>query len=188
MARGLAGLADLPGWLLAVGGVLVLLWSGSAAVSSVLPQRWKCCGAVAFWALLAALLMHAGRYVLEAWAVPREVWLVGAGTGWLVVLLAARDRPRLVVFGLLWLLSLGVAIAWLAGRFGFAREVEVGLLLAGLLVFVPTGWVLFRTPLPPTMPTPTPPLAPAAPPPQPTLVEQLDSDEAQEGADKYTRE
>jgi hypothetical protein len=187
MARALAGLADLPGWLLAVGGVPVLLWSGSAAVSSVLPRRWKRGGAAAFWALLAALLVHAGRYVLQAWAVPREVWLVGAGTGWIVVLLAARDRPRLVVFGLLWLLSLGVAIACLADRFGLAPAVEGGLLLAGLLVFVPTAWVLFRTPLPPT-PPPAPAPAAVPPPPQPTLVEQLDSDEAQEGADKYTRE
>lgn len=172
MAAWLARLAELPVALLWIGGVAALVVSASTASREELPRRWRRCGAAAFGLLLAGLALHAGRFVLVASSVPKGVWLVGALLGWLAF--AFSGTAALVVF-VLWLLSLGAVMAWLVGIVGDPRVLEGLLLLLGLAAFVPSLWVNARTPVPKR--TPPPPLA-----------EQLDSDEAQEGADKYTRE
>lgn len=176
----LTRLAQLPWPAVIVLGGLVLLLGTGMAMNFRLPTVWRHCAALSVSLLFTALTMRIGHSLLAAAAgIPELAWGLSA----LAVGLAARwiTGPwRLVL--LLWsLLCGGVLLVMFEAWLGQGQALQGLLVLLGLAAFALAFWKAV-----PRLPGEPP--APAPGEPSPPLIERLDSDEAQEAADKYTRE
>jgi hypothetical protein len=176
----LTGLAQLP-WpaVVVLGGLVVLLGTG-IALNVKLPVVWRRCAGLSVSLLFAALAMRIGHSLRAAApGIPVLAWGLSA----LAVGLAARWVNGLWRLALvLWsLLCGGVLLVMFEAWLGLSHVLNGLLVLLGLAAFVLAFWkALPRLPGEPPIPTPDEP--------SPPLIERLDSDDAQEAADKYTRE
>ncbi|MES2888795.1 MAG: hypothetical protein V4739_12410 [Pseudomonadota bacterium] len=198
-------LADMPFWAAWLIGPVLINWSARQAAR--LPSGWGRLAQVAFWWGLAALLMRLARHGWAEWDIPLAVWITGALLlpWWLLGSGSNLVRQRLAM--LAWLLCLASLVVWGADRGGWTLALNGGLFaVAGGAWGLVTLYEL-TVPRPPAAPAPPPLALPSPPPPSPppprpaaspkrrkppappsSLQDHLDSDEAQEGADKYTRE
>lgn len=187
----MAGLSDMHPLLAWLGVPLLLALAASFGEAQA--PRWRWLGQLVFWSLLLALGLRLGRYALR-WHVPHWVWIAA------IVLLPWRLRssasPRLVM--LAWLYSLCAGLVALLHQLSAtlprtANDALMAFALAGWTVCALLHWVWprHREPPAPALPPAPPPEPDAVPPPaldEAVLRRHLDSEAAQEGADKYTRE
>ncbi|MEK8034068.1 hypothetical protein AACH06_24860 [Ideonella sp. DXS29W] len=182
----LVSLARLP-WpaVIVLGGLMLLLGAG-LAMNPRLPSLWRRCAGLSASLLIAALAMRIG-YLLQAVApgIPELAWGLSA----LAVGLAARwiTGPLRLALMLWSLLCGGVLLVM------FEAWLGLNLVLNGLLVLLSvSAFVIAFSKAWPKLPgsdsVADPVAGPAPDAPTPPLIQRLDSDEAQEAADKYTRE
>lgn len=166
---------------------LAALVAASGALRDDLSRTWQRVLAVGATLTFAALAMRVARHGLVHWGIPSGVWMV-APLALAFMAIAAR-RSVLLAVALLcaftvaltsWfvtgLLALGGWPAVVAGHDALL-VVAVAVLIVGLVKHIYT----------PAAAAPPPPVA-APPDREAELQQRLSSDEAQEAADKYTRE
>lgn len=164
------------------------LVAASGALRTDLSPAWRRVLAVGAALTVAALAMRVARHGLANWGIPFGVWMA-APVALAFTAIAARREVVLVALFLCaftvaltsWfvagLLALGGWPAVVAGHDALL-VVAVAVLIVGLIKHIYT-------------PTPVIPPAPAAAAPvdrEAELQQRLSSDEAQEAADKYTRD
>lgn len=195
---------DLPGltaqlhWTLT--GVLLPLAALTCLNGALRPElgrAWRWVLGLASASVFLSLGMLLARHGLQQWKLPRLAW-GAAPFMWIVLVFAAREQLLML---LLALCALGVSLAgwlclgidWAAGPEGVVATNDA-LTLIGLPLALAGLWKHMVTPAPPkpepATPT-TPPAAEAAPDEaarEAALQAQLQRDEAQEAADKYTRD
>lgn len=179
-AESLSSLALLPWPAVIVLGGLVLLLGTGIALNVKLPTVWRRCAGLSVSLLFTALTMRIGDSLLAAApGIPELAWGLSA----LAVGLAARwiTGPWRLVLMLWSLLCGGVLLVMFEAWLGWGHVLQGLLVLLGLAAFVLAFWKALPR-LPDDQPTP------ASDEPSPPLIERLDSDDAQEAADKYTRE
>lgn len=176
----LTSLAQVPWPAVVVLGGLVLLLSAGMALNVKLPTVWRRCAGLSVSVLFAALAMRIGHHLLAAVpGMPVLAWGLSA----LAVGLAARwvNGPWRLALMLWSLLCGGVLLVIFEAWLGQGQVLHGLLVLLGLGAFALAFWKAL-----PRVPADQP--TPASGEPSPPLIERLDSDEAQEAADKYTRE
>lgn len=168
---------------------LAALVAAGGALRTDLARPWRQLLTCAAGGVTMVLMLRAARHGLGQWPVPLYVWL-GAPVvlALLAVVALAASRALFVVFALLALVALHgwiVLIAlWLGGLDGLHR-LHDALFFITLPMLVAGLWKQLRTPVPePPPPPPSPPSVPR----EELLQQRLDSAEAQEAADKYTRD
>jgi hypothetical protein len=157
-----------------------------------LPQWVRRLGFAAFLLLMCGLGFQLARSTLPS--MPTVAWLVLAVA--FPILTAGASGAAAAVFGLLALLTLGVLLARFVDLWWSAQTLGGTFYLLGLLALLPAMVMHKLRPPPPKPPEPAaaPPIAydwdgdEASSAPPDRLIERLDSSDAQEGADKYTRE
>ncbi|WKB53931.1 hypothetical protein [Eleftheria terrae] len=180
---------------------LPALLAASAAVREDLPRAWRRLGAAAFLLALAAIGLHIARLALRSSGLPTALWpLAALVLPWLLPpTSAALGRGAALLLAAAWVVAVMGSLALLLGRWFDPRVLQgLLLLLAYPLVTVASvrHWI---TPRPPGAAAPrsssTVPSSPQATSvsPRPAdgtrpVSDRLASDEAQEAADKYTRD
>lgn len=179
MLRGISTLDRPVKWLLALAVLL-----GAAMIGGSRQDRAARIAPWAFWPAALGLMLSLARWLggqaWTAWAFAIAAFALLAG--W-------AARAHAVSLTLVWSVALLVLATAHAGldRFGLSQAASDGLFAAGLVCFLLALAVRAVTkravPSPPAGPDPAAEAARDA-----EIHARLDSDEAQEGADKYTRE
>jgi hypothetical protein len=166
---------------------LAALVAASGALRDDLSRGWRRVLAVGAVLTVAALAMRVARHGLANWGIPFGVWMVAPVALAFMAVAARREIPLLALllcaftvalmgWFVTGLLAVGGWPAVVAGHDALF-VVAVAVLIVGLIKHIYT----------PTAPAPQPPKI-AAPDREAELQQRLSTDEAQEAADKYTRD
>lgn len=166
---------------------LAALVAASGALRDDLSRAWRRVLAVGAVLTVTALAMRVARHGLANWGIPFGVWMVAPVALAFMAVAARRETPLLALllcaftvaltsWFVTGLLALGGWPAVVAGHDALL-VVAVAVLIVGLVKHIYT----------PTAAAPPPPVT-TPPDREAELQQRLSSDEAQEAADKYTRE